>query len=173
MGQTRNNNLSPLPFFRTVAEQQCRLPWAFGDVFPLRCDNRLLPFLFTRAASVIPASGEQIGSRAYFDGYIGADGQAYKPSGWTASGVFGYDTLDIKTTKYWVENLPAPVVVEGTPTVNVLCKSASGGVLKAFTPNVGNELYSGIINVPQGTAQIYLQSYIEGAVNATLHEVLS
>ena len=173
MGQTQNNNLSPLPFYRSVAEQQCRLPWAFGDVFPLRCDNRLLPFLFTRAASVIPASGEEILTGSGFSGYIGADGQLYNPSGWTASGCDHYDTLDITTTRYWVENLPAPVVVEGTPTVNVLCKSASGDVLKAFTPNVGNELYSGIINVPRGTAQIYLQSYIGSAVNATLHEVAS
>jgi hypothetical protein len=171
MGQTRNNNLSPLPFYRSVAEQQCRLPWAFGDVFPLRCDNRLLPFFFTRGEYVSPASGEEIGNGAYFDGYLDIDGNTYTPSGWTASGFTEYD-LDGTTTEYWVENLPAPVTVEGTSTVNVVCNNAEGTVLRAFVPNVGNTLYSGVIEVPAGTVQLYLQSYIKDGENATLHKVV-
>ncbi len=173
MAQTRNNNLSPLPFYGTVEEQECRLPWAFGDVFPLRCDARLLPFVAMRPASTTPQAGAGIDAGAYFSGYLDSAGEAYEPSGYTASGVNYYDSLDGATTQYWVSGLPAPATVQGVETVNVVCRDDSREVLAAFTPNVAGGSYTGAINVPAGTTQIYLQSYVEGGESATLHAVAS
>lgn len=170
MAQTRNNNLSPLPFYGSVGEQECRLPWAYGDVFPLRCDGRLLPFVAMRPASTTPAAGEEILAGTYFSGYLDEAGSTHEPSGYGASGVSDYDTLDGRT-EFWVENLPAPVAVEGVATVNVVCRDAAGDVRRAFTPNVGGEPYTGLLSVPEGTEAIYLQTYVERMESATLHEV--
>ncbi len=42
---TPNNNLSPLPFYRSIDEQYHRLPYTFGAVYPLIAPQRvLLPF---------------------------------------------------------------------------------------------------------------------------------
>jgi len=171
MGQTRNNNLSPLPFYGSLAEQECRLPWAFGDVFPLRCDKRLLPFVVMRPASTTPQAGADIDVGAYFSGYLDNTGEAFEPGGYTASGVNDYDTLDGTTTQYWVSGLPAPVAGLGVETVNVVCRDDDGAVLAAFTPNVAGSPYTGVINVPAGTTRMYMQAYLEGEETATLHEV--
>lgn len=41
----KNNNLSVLPFYTSLAEQDFRKPYAYGDVYPLFCPiNRILPF---------------------------------------------------------------------------------------------------------------------------------
>lgn len=48
MAQTSNNNLSCLPLYESEKEISSNLPWAYGDIFPLRCDKRLLPFFVTR-----------------------------------------------------------------------------------------------------------------------------
>lgn len=43
------NNLSVLPFYASVAEQNHRLPYAYGAVYPLYCDDtRILPFQIIR-----------------------------------------------------------------------------------------------------------------------------
>lgn len=40
-----NNNFSPLPFYPSLDLQHHRLPYVYGEVFPLMCDRRrLLPF---------------------------------------------------------------------------------------------------------------------------------
>lgn len=43
------NNFSVLPFYSSVAEQNHRLPYAYGAVYPLYCDDtRILPFQIIR-----------------------------------------------------------------------------------------------------------------------------
>lgn len=169
MGQTRNNNLSPLPFYGSLAEQECRLPWAFGDVFPLRCDKRLLPFMVTRPASTSPRVGAEIDVGGYFNGYLDVDGDRYEPSRYTASGVNYYDSLEGQT-EFYIQNLPAPATVAGVKTVNVVCVDAAGDVVRAYTPNVGNKTFSGYITVPTGTEGLYIQGYMqEGDIHAELY----
>lgn len=46
---TSNNNLSPLPFYTQLSEQNHRKSYAYGEIYPLICEaNRLLPFQILR-----------------------------------------------------------------------------------------------------------------------------
>lgn len=177
MAQTRNNNLSPLPFYGSRAEQSDRLPWAFGDMFPLRCDSRLLPFYFTREAQTIPGAGDEIGVGAY-------EGHSYL----TAEGSWGTDkSIDYGVNSYddvsaylvdigarykalYVKNLPYPPTIEGVNTVNVVCKDADGNLLSARTYGTAGSYYNGFIYCPDDTAQVLMQCW-DGSVNASLHKV--
>lgn len=44
---THSNNLSPLPFYESLDEQDSKKWWAFGDIYPLIVPNEtLIPFFF-------------------------------------------------------------------------------------------------------------------------------
>lgn len=46
---TENNNLSVLPFYTDIKEQNHRRSYAYGEVYPLYCPtNTLLPFQILR-----------------------------------------------------------------------------------------------------------------------------
>lgn len=127
MGQTRNNNLSPLPFYGSVAEQECRLPWAFGDVFPLRCDNRLLPFFIVRPKTTTYGAGDEaIANSGSYDGLYYDDGTE------TAfdNGIAIYDIPEHSgVLVLYLQNVPTPRVVDGKQTSSIVLKDASGNVL--------------------------------------------
>ena len=47
-----NNNLSPLPFYDSLNEQNARKSYAYGDIYPLFADGyKLLPFQIIRQHS--------------------------------------------------------------------------------------------------------------------------
>lgn len=54
-----NNNMSPLPFFHTLAERD---KWyAYGRQYHLMCDNKLLPFVIRRAKRLEWLGGDDAG----------------------------------------------------------------------------------------------------------------
>lgn len=176
MGQTRNNNLSPLPFYEGTDEQANRLPWAFGDIFPLRCDNRLLPFFFVRDAQYTQGAGDELSADDFDIGYLTADGEWYGGAGMKYY-VARYDGVQIYLTDVgarqkalYVKNLPYPPSVEGKNTVNVLCLDSSGKMLEAKTYGAEGSYYTGFIFCPDDTESLLLQRY-DGSVDATLHKV--
>ena len=49
----QNNNLSPLPWYESIEQQNHRKPYAYGNIYPLITPSRtLLPFQFTRVNRV-------------------------------------------------------------------------------------------------------------------------
>lgn len=128
MGQTRNNNLSPLPFYRAVAEQECRLPWAFGDVFPLRCDNRLLPFLIVRPKTTTYGAGDEAIAMG------GVNDGLYYDDGTTMSLENGMAIYDIPehtgVLVLYLQNVPTPRVIGGKQTSSIVIQDNEGNVLQ-------------------------------------------
>ena len=153
MGQTRNNNLSPLPFYTRLEEQNHRYPWAYGDIYPLRCDVSLLPFFFVRKAVKDRIKGKMLGSTEFFEGYITADGSQYVENG---SDINNYDAPSSKWI--WLDNIPYPKQVEGQNTVNIMERTAGGSTI--FTNVLGKpgELYSGFHRLRAATAEFFVQT---------------
>lgn len=60
-----NNNLSPIPFYKTLAEQEFKKWYAYGEHTPLRASrNYLLPFFFYHSGST---SSPSVSSVAFYD----------------------------------------------------------------------------------------------------------
>ena len=60
-----NNNLSPIPFYKTLAEQEFKKWYAYGEHTPLRASrNYLLPFFFYHSGST---SSPSVASVAFYD----------------------------------------------------------------------------------------------------------
>lgn len=159
MAQTRNNNYSPLPFYSSVAEQECRLPWAFGDVYPLRCGGSRIPnfFIVRPQRGEFVSEGTELSETEYFDGYIKKDGTTIDGK---ASGVTGYECPSNKVI--WVENLPYPLSVEGVETINVAGYNASGACVYAKTFGTASTPYTGLITFPSEVTDIRLQTDLVG-----------
>lgn len=168
MGQTRNNNLSPLPIYTNRDEQQCRLPWAYGDVYPLLCDDYLLPFFFVRDLRDVVGQGTEI-VHDDFDSatYLISTGNNVYEKGFKG-GVSYYDDVEEGRMRYWVKDLPYPPDREGA--VNVVCNDVNGETLGTQTLGVAGERYTGILDVPKGTRKIWLYSYDGEGDTASLYE---
>lgn len=171
MGQTRNNNLSPLPFYGSVEEQECRLPWAFGDVFPLRCGgNRIPPFFIVRPQrGEFVSEGTELTAKRSFEGFLKKGGEIITAQGSVAR-LTEYACPDNRVI--WVENLPKPMEITGGGTINVAGFSASGECLSSLALVTTDATYTGRVTFPQGTDTIYIQTTTgeedEAAVYATI-----
>lgn len=70
----RNNNLSVLPFYESLEEQDFRKPWVYRDGYGISVDkNHLIPFFLivphrTNASVSVKAIGTQGDTNAFFDG---------------------------------------------------------------------------------------------------------
>lgn len=153
MEQIRNNNLSPIPFYESLEEQSHRYPWAFGDIYPLRCDVNLLPFFFVRKAETERAKGQLLNNTAFFEGYIGDNGDHNEEKG---SDVNCYDAPADKWI--WLEKIPYPRQVAGESTVNIEERAADGSTVKVAVLGNPGELYSGLYQLQPTTAEIYVQT---------------
>lgn len=157
MAQTRNNNLSPLPFYSSLAEQECRLPWAFGDVYPLRCGGERIPnfFIVRSQRGEFVSEGTELNETGYFDGYVQTDGTLFDGSG---SGVSEYE---VPSNRYiWVENLPYPVSVAGTETTNVAFYDAAGSFVSSKVYGTVSERYTGLVPCPPKAAFVQIQKFV-------------
>lgn len=77
-----NNNLSVLPFYSSIEQQNARKWWVYGRIYPLFApSSSILPFQFA-----VP-EGEQIdivGNLTLFEGYINSLNQWYQTSDYTS-----------------------------------------------------------------------------------------
>lgn len=177
MAQTRNNNLTCLPLYKAEGEISSNLPWAFGDVFPLRCDKRLLPFFGLRTKSTTLGGGDEILNTDYDDAcYIDDTGTIGYVTG-AAYGVAFYEDVasylvDVgaREKAVWVDELPAPLQVEGVTTCNAAWFDASGNLLRTETLGDGLD-YSGFIFAPSNGAELRIQVWSGASEDTVLRKV--
>lgn len=176
MAQTSNNNLTCLPLYKTEGEISSNLPWAYGDIFPLRCDKRLLPFFGLRKKSTTTGAGEEISESTYGKGILTAAGE-WDETAAVDYGVSDFDGIETSIAYIgaregvvWVENLPIPPIVSGVETANVVWKDADGNILRVQTAETaGEQYYSGFLYAPTNAAELLILSY-DGIEKATLHK---
>lgn len=141
-----NNNLSVLPWYTSIEQQNARKWWVYGRVYPLFMPAySLIPFQVIRDAMRQEMSNEDI-----FNGYIRSDGVAVEGG----NDVVAIYSVDEYNSVYLV-NIPVPVSVPGVSTVSAIAKDAYDNVLGTYISNGAQ----GIVNwqLPAGTATIYVQ----------------
>ena len=147
-----NNNLSVLPFYTSIEQQNARKWWIFGKVYPLFTPaGFLLPFQLIRDHRT-----SEIQTRLDPDdadkGYLTAQGN-WKQDVTTGLWVEQFD--NITGNKLYLAEVPAPYT---GGVMAVAYGSSTTQVLGTFNPPVGqNESYTGVWNLPTGTRTVCVQ----------------
>ena len=147
-----NNNLSVLPFYTSIEQQNARKWWIFGKVYPLFTPaGFLLPFQLIRDHRT-----SEIQTRLDPDdadkGYLTAQGN-WKQDVTTGLWVEQFD--NITGNKLYLAEVPAPYT---GGVMAVAYGSSTTQVLGTFNPPVGqNESYTGVWNLPAGTRTVCVQ----------------
>lgn len=147
-----NNNLSVLPFYTSIEQQNARKWWIFGKVYPLFTPaGFLLPFQLIRDHRT-----SEIQTRLDPDdadkGYLTAQGD-WKQDVTTGLWVEQFD--NIIGNKLYLAEVPAPYT---GGVMAVAYGSSTTQVLGTFNPPVGqNESYTGVWNLPAGTRTVCVQ----------------
>lgn len=147
-----NNNLSVLPFYTSIEQQNARKWWIFGKVYPLFTPaGFLLPFQLIRDHRMA-----EIQTRLYSDdgddGYLTAQGD-WKQDVTTGLWVEQFD--NITGNKLYLSEVPAPYT---GGVMAVAYNSSKTQVLGTFNPSIGqNESYTGVWNLPAGTRTVCVQ----------------
>ena len=147
-----NNNLSVLPFYTSIEQQNARKWWIFGKVYPLFTPaGFLLPFQLIRdhrTSEIQTRLDSDDGDR----GYLTAQGD-WKQDVSTGLWVEQFD--NITGNKLYLAEIPAPYT---GGVMAVAYGSSTTQVLGTFNPSVGqNESYTGVWNLPAGTRTVCVQ----------------
>lgn len=147
-----NNNLSVLPWYTSIEQQNARKWWIYNRIYPLFTPaGFLLPFQLIRDHRT-----SEIQTRLYSDdgdnGYLTAQGD-WKQDVTTGLWVDQFD--NITGNKLYLSEVPAPYT---GGVMAVAYGSSTTQVLGTFNPPVGqNESYTGVWNLPAGTRTVCVQ----------------
>jgi len=146
-----NNNLSVLPWYGSIDEQNARRWWLYGHVYPLYCPRGyMLPFQIMRAPYREALSGD------YYNGDgIAEDGEAITVGAGVGTSTF--DELD-GVEKLYFYNVPAAAIVPGSVLVMAAAFDSNGDLLDTFNPVIDGT-YTGEWNLPAGTVRVWVQTY--------------
>ncbi len=147
-----NNNLSVLPWYRSLDEQNARRWWVYGRIFPLFCPaTNLIPFQIMRDTLHSFTPGADLTITDVDAGYIGPDGQIV-------------DTQAYRHTEYAINPGTEAVLFtnlcSGPGTIAAAAYSATSVLLGVFEPQFDADGYfSGGWVLPSGTASIIAISF--------------
>lgn len=146
-----NNNLSVLPWYRSLAEQNARRWWVFGRIFPLFSPaTRLLPFQIMRDTLLKYTPGLVLPVADSDYGYMLPTGEVISDND------YGYKEYPISgVTAVYFENLTkCPDLA-----VAVVAYDSNDDVVGTFTPEFNEDGYfTGGWTLPAGTSYIYAQT---------------
>lgn len=146
-----NNNLSVLPWYRSLAEQNARRWWVFGRIFPLFSPaTRLLPFQIMRDTLLKYTPGLVLPVAGSDDGYMLPTGEVISDND------YGFKEYHISgITDVYFENLTK--CPDGA--VAVVAYDSNDDVVGTFTPEFDEDGYfTGGWTLPAGTSYIYAQT---------------
>lgn len=147
-----NNNLSVLPFYTSIEQQNARKWWIFGKVYPLFTPaGFLLPFQLIRDHRMAEIQ-TRLSSDDGDGGYLNAQG------GWqqdVTAGLWVEEYENITGNKLYLADVPAPYT---GGVMAVAYGSSTTQVLGTFNPSVGQYgSYTGVWNLPAGTRMVRVQ----------------
>ena len=164
-----NNNLSVLPWYDSINDQNARRWWIYGRVYPLFTPaGFIMPFQVMRDKYATP--GALIGEESTVAGYLADDGTITTDD--VTSMVAEYDLAGNYSEVYF-KDIPAPNTHGADPSVMAVAFDEFGGFLEAFTPLTGEYPWSGVWELPAGTWTIRVQYESDDypGVSGTVHEV--
>lgn len=143
-----NNNLSVLPWYTSIDQQNARKWWIYDRVYPLFSPaGFLLPFQVIRSPL-----REQLANADEFNGYIRSNGATYDGGQDSVVEIFDVQGRDA----IYLTNIPAPISVPGIETTRLAIYDASDNLLSILSTD--NELYSGLLQLPSDAATIAVQT---------------
>lgn len=166
-----NNNLSVLPWYTSIEQQNARKWWVYGRIYPLFTPaGQILPFQITRPERTGYAPGALINNEEYDNGYLDFLGN-WKQDNITPAGVSEYNVSNLN--RVYIENLPRayePSTLH-RGTVNIVFER-NGELLK--TEKKVDDYFTGLVNVPDGATTMLIQSYNEqvGTENARVYDTI-
>ena len=145
---TPNNNLSVLPWYSSIEQQNARKWWIYGREYPLFTPaGCLLPFQILRPHTLAPA--DELDVTLYDLGYIDAGGDWQQDVG----NGYGVTEYDVEDNVVFLANLPTPYA-DG---VNAAAYDSSNVFLGSFVA-LEHDYYIKW-ELPAGTAKIRVQTY--------------
>ena len=158
-----NNNLSVLPFFGSIAEQNARRWWIYDKIYPLYTPKAYLPsFQIQREALRTPIADTPVYD-ILLEQTIGQPMQyAVTTPDYDSTQVITY-TIPADTTKIRFVNLPiAPASYSGQACVNIVgVKDDNGTEIVTETATFTEQNNSGVWTLNAATEKIYVLVYNE------------
>lgn len=144
-----NNNLSVLPIYDSIEQQNAKKWWIYGKVYPLFTPaGFLLPFQFRREKRTIEGQGAIMNYTPTSDGSLQQDGT--QTPFYDNCVVVKYN---ITTTNVYLVNIPA---AKTNSVMAVAYGTSDSDVLEVFNP-ITQGVYTGIWRLPVGTKYIKVQ----------------
>lgn len=145
-----NNNLSVLPWYTSIEQQNARKWWTYGKIYPLFTPaGFLLPFQIMRNHRLKFTVGSEITPDDYDVGYLAQDGKWMQD----ASADYGVSSYDVTGKTYVYFDVPAPF----PKAVVAVAKNNNGDVLGIFNPKFITRFVGGW-PLPEGTTQLFVQT---------------
>ena len=139
------NNLSVLPWYGNIYEQNARRWWVYGRVYPLFCPvERVLPFQIARGAYREAITADSYGTAEV------PSGNGVIPSG-IDSVVGYYQNVAFDTILFY--DIPAAPLVPGEDTYMAIALDSNGDIIGTFNPIVSGT-YTGAWVLPEGTVEV-------------------
>lgn len=158
---TPNNNLSVLPFYSALAEQNARRWWIHGRIYPLfQHGGSILPFQVIRDKRTIPVyePDTPIDAEEEDEGYITRDNRWVQGVG-NSVRVAQYDVDGVEYGQVYLQNC-APRYADDDDSVRGLALDENNDILDIFIPDVEEDAYfTGIWVLPEGTTHIRIMEY--------------
>lgn len=159
-----NNNLSVLPWYSSIEQQNARKWWIYDRVYPLFTPaGYILPFQIMRPhLDEYTPTGDAL-TGEYFRGAILPDGSEDEPGG---TGVHDYDPINAQYIYF--EDLPKPPALH----VSMAAFDSNRNLLDTYTPDFpdGVDIVSGGWTLPTGTTKLVVQTYDANLdVNASIY----
>ena len=145
-----NNNLSVLPWYTSIEQQNARKWWTYGKIYPLFTPvGFLLPFQIVRNHRLKFTLGGEITPDDYYAGYLALDGKWMQD----VSADYGVSSYDVTGKTYVYFDVPAPF-----PGAAVaVAKNNNGDVLGIFNPKFTTQFVGGW-PLPNGATRLLVQT---------------
>lgn len=158
---TPQNNLSVLPFYNDINEQNNHKWWTFGRVYPLFAPaNSFLPFQFTKIGlSPVPDKNRPLFANRTEHRVLTKTGALFVISDPDVhdAHVDRYSVNNV--TRVYIENLP-PRWGEGSVShgANIVFVGNDDQAVLYYDELASTEPFSGIIDIPEGAVYMYVQA---------------
>lgn len=161
-----NNNLSVLPWYGSIEEQNARRWWVYGKVYPLFAPvGQLPPFQIMREPLREPIEP------TYEDEHrvLLADGSTYED--WDVTYDYTVAEFPVDFRRLLLRDIPAAPIIAGQDTVMAVAFDGVGTVLGTFSPILSGR-YTGYWDLPAGTEKVSVLTEPGASEVSSLNEPL-
>ena len=157
-----NNNFSILPWYTSIDQQNARKWWVYGRVFPLFTPAGFLPpFQLMRESETTKqySPGPQlVPDETFSAAALGvSNGSVYIDSTEYTAEVEKYDLSAIDSVFF----SHVPLDWNYSNYYNIVFTDAGGNVIKALQSDLGDNEFTGGMDVPAGAKYVYIQQFWE------------